>query len=91
MLTSYVMDHDMNVPILLGYFQPVYLGDQTHMILGLDHHQPSSPTTLCLICVLGQKLSKDACPLAMIHSALKLLEYSNICGLEYSRKKLLIL
>ena len=48
MLTSYVMDHDMNVQIhvqiLLGYIQPVHLGYQSHLILGLDHHQPSPQT-----------------------------------------------
>ena len=48
MLTSYVMDHDMNVQIhvqiLLGYLQPVHLGDQSHLILGLDHCQPSPQT-----------------------------------------------
>ena len=38
MLTSYVMDHDMNVQIFLGYLQPVHLGDHSHLILGLDHH-----------------------------------------------------
>ena len=30
--------------ILLGYLQPVHLGDQSHLILGLDHHQPSPRT-----------------------------------------------
>ena len=45
MLTSYVIDHDMNVQfhvqILLGNFQTVHSSDQCHLILGLDHHQPS--------------------------------------------------
>ena len=48
MLTSHVMDHDMNVQIhvqiLLGYCLPVHLGDQSPQILGLDHHQPSPQT-----------------------------------------------
>ena len=48
MLTSYVMGNDMNVQIhaqiLLGYLQPVHLGNQSHLILGLDHHQPSPQT-----------------------------------------------
>ena len=44
MLTSDVMDHDMNVQILLGYLQPIHLGDQSHLILDLDHHQPSPQT-----------------------------------------------
>ena len=44
MLTSYVTDHDMNVQILLGYLQPVHLGDQSHLILGLAYHQPSPQT-----------------------------------------------
>ena len=52
MLTSYVMDHDMNVQILLGYQQPVHLGDQINLILGFDHHQPSSPqTSFVSLCV----------------------------------------
>ena len=48
MLATYVMDHDMNVQIhiqiLLGYLQPIHLGNHSHLILGLDHHQPSSQT-----------------------------------------------
>ena len=63
MLTSYVMDHDTNVQIhvqiLLGYLQPVHLSNQSHLILGLDYHHPSSQTTF-VSHVLGQKLSKDA-------------------------------
>ena len=42
------MDHDMNVQIqvqiLLGCLQPVHFGDQSHLIIGVDHHQPSSQT-----------------------------------------------
>ena len=51
MLTSHVMDHDMNVhiQILLGYLQPVHLSDQRHLILGLGHHQSSSLTTFVSI------------------------------------------
>ena len=48
MLTSYMSDHDMNVQIhvqiLLDYLQPVHLGDQSHLILGIDHHQHSPQT-----------------------------------------------
>ena len=48
MLTSHVMDHDMNVQIhaqiFFSYLQPVLLGDQSYLILGLDHHQPSPQT-----------------------------------------------
>ena len=47
-MTSYVMDHDKNVQIhvqiLLGYLQPVHFGDQRHIIIGLDRHQPSPQT-----------------------------------------------
>ena len=53
MLTSYVMDHDMNVQIqvqiLLGYLQPVHLGYQNYQILDLDHHQPSPQTFVKII------------------------------------------
>ena len=49
MLTSYAMDHDMNVQInvqnLLSYLQPVHLSDQSHLILGLDHYQPAPQTS----------------------------------------------
>ena len=45
MLTLDVMYHDMNVQILLAY-QPVHLGDQSLLILGLDRHQPSPQTPL---------------------------------------------
>ena len=83
------MDHDMNVQnrvqILLGFLQLVHLGEQSHLILGLDHHQPS-PQTPVVSYVSFEKLSKDACLPVMIPSAL-LLEYSNISGLEYSRTK----
>ena len=69
MLTSYVIDHDMNlqilVQILLGYLQPVHLGGQSHLILCLEHHQ--SPFVSY---VYFEKTSKDACLLAMIHSVL---------------------
>ena len=45
----YVMNHDMNVQInvliLLGYLQPVHLDNQSHLVLGLDHHQPSPQTS----------------------------------------------
>ena len=45
MLISYMMDHDINVwiyvHILLSYLQPVYLSDQSHLILD---HQPSPQT-----------------------------------------------
>ena len=34
----------MNVQILLGYLQPIHHGDQSHLILGLDNHQPSPQT-----------------------------------------------
>ena len=35
MLTSYVMDHGINIQIRLGYLQAVHLGDQRYLILGL--------------------------------------------------------
>ena len=48
MLTTYTMDHDMNVhihvQILLDDLQTVHLGDQCQLILGLDHYQPSPQT-----------------------------------------------
>ena len=47
MLTSYVM-----VQILQGYLQPIHLGDQSHLILGLDHHQPSPQSPLSPMCTL---------------------------------------
>ena len=66
MLTSYVMNHDMNVQIhvqfLLGYLQPVHLGDQSHLILGRDHHQLSPQTPFVSYVYLDN--------LAMIHSEL---------------------
>ena len=68
-MTSYVMDHDINVQILLGSLQPEHLDDQRHLILGLDHHQPS-PQTPFVSNVYLEKLSKDACLPVMITSAL---------------------
>ena len=69
MLTSYVIDHDMNVQfhvqIHLGDFKTVHSSDQCHLILGLDHHFSSDTHVY-----LDKKLSKDAYPLVKIHSAL---------------------
>ena len=39
------MNVQIYVLILLGYLQPVYLGNQRHLILALGHHQHSSQTT----------------------------------------------
>ena len=70
MLTLHVMDHDINVQILLlGYLQSIHLGDLSYLILGCDHHQPS-PQTPFVTYVYLKKRKKDACLLAMIHSAL---------------------
>ena len=48
MLTLYMIDHEVNVQIhvqiLWSYLQLVHFGNQSNMILGLDHHQPSSKT-----------------------------------------------
>ena len=48
MLTSYVMDfcHECSDSCTdsSGYLQPVDLGDKSHLILGLNHHQPSPQT-----------------------------------------------
>ena len=38
------MNVQIHVQILLGYLQPVHLGDPSHLNLGLDHHQPSPQT-----------------------------------------------
>ena len=63
MLTSHVVDYDMNVPIhvqiLLGYLQPVHLGNQSHLILGLDHHQSSPRFPLSHMCTLTK--TKQGC------------------------------
>ena len=64
MLTSYVMHHDLNVQIhvqvLLGY-QPVHLGGQSHLILGLDHHQPSPQTPFVSMCTLTETKKGCSC------------------------------
>ena len=54
----------MNVQILLGYLQPVHLGDQSSD--GLDHHRSSPQTPFVSMCT-STETSKDACPLAMTH------------------------
>ena len=89
MLTSHVVDHDMNVQIhvqiLLGYLQPVHLGNRSHLILGLDHHQPSPRFPLSHMCTLTK--TKQGC-LSFSHDSLSTCSsYSNTCGLEYSRTK----
>ena len=64
MLTSYVIDCDMNVhihvQILLSYLQPV------HLILGLERHQ-LSPQTPSVSYVYFDK-TKQGC-MSLIHSA----------------------
>ena len=69
MLTSYMMEHDMNVQILLGYLRPVHPGDQHHLNLGLGHHQPS-PQTPFVFYVYLKKTRQECLSLAMSHSAL---------------------
>ena len=75
----------MNVQILLGYLQPVHLNNQSHRILGLDHHQPSPQTPLVSMCILTK--TKQGCLSFSpdLLSTSKFIEYSNTCGLEYSR------
>ena len=66
-----MMYHDMNVQIhvqiLLGYLQPVHLGDQSHLIHGLDHHQPSPQTPFVSMCTLTE--TKQGC-LSSSHDSL---------------------
>ena len=62
------MDHDINVQILLGYLKPVHHGDQSHLILGLDHHQPS-PQTLFVSYVYFVTKTKQGC-LSLSHDSL---------------------
>ena len=57
------MDHDMNVQIhvqiLLVYLQPVHLGDQSHLIFGLDHHQTPS-VSMCTLTKTKQGCSSSS-------------------------------
>ena len=59
----------MNVQILLGYHQSGHLGDHRHLILGLDHHQPSSQTPFVSCVYFEDKTKQECSSSAMIHSA----------------------
>ena len=63
-----MMGHDMNVQthvqIVLLYLQPEHLGDQSHLVVCLDHHLLSPQIIFVLYVYI------DACLLSMIHSAL---------------------
>ena len=71
MLTSYLLYHDMNVQIhvqiLLCPHQPLQSGDQGHLILGLDHHQPSPLTPF--VSDVNFNRSKQGC-LSFSHDSL---------------------
>ena len=85
MLISYVMDHYKNAPIhvqiLLGYLHPVPLGHQSHLILGLDHHQLSPPTPFVSMCTLTK--TKQGC-LPFSHDSLSTSYSENTQILEYA-------
>ena len=64
------MNIEFHIQILLGDLEPVHPTKQIHLILGLDHHQPSPETPFASYVYFVKKQSKDACVLAMIHSTL---------------------
>ena len=80
------MNVEIHVQILLGYLQSVHFGNQNHLTLGLDHHQPSPQTPFVSYVYLDK--TKQGC-LSFSHDSLStsLIEYSNTCALEYSRTK----
>ena len=74
MLTTYMMDSDLKVQIQvkihLGYLQLEHNGNQSYLILDLIFISLRRRLPLSLMFSLTKKLSKNACILAKIHSAL---------------------